>query len=176
MTDIGMFWDIEDFDEESKQNTPDRIKRFMQELKDKQEFKFTVFDNEEQYNDMVILKNIRFMSFCSHHLLPFTGIAHVGYIPDPNGKICGLSKLARTVDKFASKPQLQERMTCEIADFLIEKLAPQGVMVVVKATHMCMSERGVSKPNAVMVTSAVRGFFKEKPEVRQEFLRLINGD
>jgi GTP cyclohydrolase I len=172
---IGIVWNKKCFDEESQKNTPDRIKRFMQELKDKQDFKFTVFDNDKHYNDMVILKNINFMSFCSHHLLPFTGIAHVGYIPAQDGKICGISKLARTVDKFASMPQLQERMTYEIANFLVEKLEPEGVIVVVEATHMCISERGVKKTESIMITSAVRGIFKTDENVKEEFLKLIKG-
>lgn len=157
------------FDEESLQNTPKRIKRFMEEWERNKEFNFTTFDNPN-YDQMVILKDIDFYSLCEHHLLPFYGKAHIGYIPDK--KICGISKLARVVDKFASKPQLQERLTQEIADFIEEKLQPQGVMVVIEGIHLCMRMRGVKKPNSVMVTSAIKGVFK-KQDAREEFLRLI---
>ena len=157
------------FNEEELKNTPKRIERFKKELKKKADFKFTTFKNPN-YDQMIILKDIEFFSFCSHHLLPFIGKAHIGYIPSK--KICGISKLARVVDKFASKPQLQERMTEEIADYLEQKLSPLGIMVVIEAQHLCMKMRGVKKQNAKMVTSAIRGVFYHN-DVKQEFLKLI---
>jgi len=156
---------------EELENTPKRIKKFVKEWKKNEKFKFTTFPNPG-YDQMVILKNIDFSSLCSHHLLPFHGKAHIGYIPDK--KICGISKLARTVDKFASRPQTQEELTQNIADFLEKKLKPLGVMIVMEAQHDCMRIRGVKKQNSVMVTSAIRGLF-EKQEVREEFLKLIRG-
>ena len=157
------------FDEESKRNTPKRIERFKKEWKKNQNFKFTIFDNPG-YDQMIILKDIDFYSLCEHHLLPFYGKIHIGYIP--NKKICGISKLARTVDKFASKPQLQERLTQEIADYIEKKLKPQGVIVIVEGIHLCMRMRGIKKDNAVMITSAIRGSFKNL-ETRQEFFALL---
>lgn len=165
-------WSNKLFNKEELKNTPERIRRFQEEWKKNKKFKFTTFKNPG-YNDMIILKDIDFASLCSHHLLPFIGKAHIGYIPSKNGRICGISKLARTVDKFASKPQIQEKMTKEIADFLVKKLSPDGVIVVIEAQHQCMTIRGVKKSNAKMITSAVRGTFKENPETREEFLRLI---
>ncbi len=157
------------FNDEELENTPERVKRFHEEWEKNQEFDFTCFDNIV-YDQMVILKDIDFASMCAHHLLPFKGVVHIGYVPGK--KICGLSKLARTVDKFASKPQLQEQMTHEIADFIYYKMNPKGVMVVVEAAHDCMRIRGVKKPNSTMVTSALKGVFK-KQMPRDEFLRLI---
>jgi GTP cyclohydrolase I len=150
-------------------NTPERIRKFQREWESNRKFHFTTFDNPG-YHDMIILKDIDFASLCAHHLLPFMGRCHIGYIP--NGNICGISKLARTVDMFASKPQLQEKMTSEIADFLLLKLDPKGVMVVVEGQHDCMRIRGVRKASSIMVTSAIRGVF-ERPEVRQEFMGVI---
>lgn len=156
------------FDNESLQNTPRRWERIWKEFSSNHEFTFTTFPGE--CDEMVILKDIDFYSFCSHHILPFYGKVHIAYIP--NKVICGLSKLARTVDKYASRPQLQERMTQQIADFLMDKLDAKGVMVVCEGIHLCMRMRGVKKQNATMVTSAIKGVFM-KPEVRNEFLRLI---
>jgi GTP cyclohydrolase I len=127
----------------------------------------------EDCDEVVLLRDIDFFSLCEHHLLPFHGRAHVAYLPD--GKVVGLSKLARTVDAFARRPQVQERMTSQIADALMEHLAPQGAVVVVEAEHLCMKMRGVQKPNGVMVTSAVRGIFKENAAARSEVMSLING-
>lgn len=157
------------FTEEELKNTPARYQGFLNEWATNGEFKFTVFPNPG-YDQIIILKEIDFSSLCSHHLLPFHGVAHVGYIPDD--KICGISKLARVVDKFASCPQVQEKMTQQIADFIDEKLAPKGVMVVLEAQHDCMRIRGVKKQNSLMVTSSMKGLF-QKPEVRTEFLKLI---
>jgi GTP cyclohydrolase I len=121
---------------------------------------------------MIILKDIDFESLCSHHLLPFTGKVHIGYVP--LGTICGISKLARAVDKFSHKPQLQEKFTQELIVYLNNQLAPKGIMIVVEAQHACMTCRGPKKKNAVMITSAIEGIFRQQ-EVRQEFLNLIKG-
>ena len=157
------------FNKEELDNTENRWKRFMKEWESNKEFKFTIFDNPN-YDQMVILKNIDFYSLCSHHLLPFYGKVSIGYIPDK--KICGISKLARLVDKIANRPQIQERMTQEIADYIQKELNPKGVMVIVKGVHLCMRMRGIKKQNAEMVTSAIKGVF-EKQESREEFMRLI---
>lgn len=159
------------FNEEELKNTPRRVAKFYREMKSKDNFKFTIFKNPG-YDQMIILKDIDFGSLCSHHLLPFMGKAHIGYIP--KGKICGVSKLARALDKFASRPQLQERLTNELADFLMEQLDPIGVMVVVEAQHCCMSIRGVKSRSSKMVTSAVRGCFRHNDyKSKEEFLKLV---
>jgi len=157
------------FNEEELKNTPRRIKKFIEEEWKDRGFNFTVFPNPN-YDEMIILKDIEFESLCSHHLMPFFGKVHIAYIPGE--KICGLSKLARVVDKFAHRPQIQEKLTQEIVEFLSEKLKPKGVMVVIEAQHTCITCRGACKKNAVMVTSAVRGVFREQ-EAREEFLNLI---
>jgi GTP cyclohydrolase I len=126
---------------------------------------------EERHKEMVILKDIPFSSACEHHLLPFVGRAHVGYIPA--GRIVGLSKLARVVEGFARRPQLQERLTSQIADAIVETLNPRGAGVVIEAQHFCMIIRGVKKPGSTMVTSAMRGIFKTNPPTRAEFLQFI---
>ncbi len=122
---------------------------------------------------MVLVRDIPFYSMCEHHLVPFFGVAHIAYIPAANGRICGLSKLARLVDAFAKRPQVQERLTSQIADTLIEQLHPQGVIVVLEAEHMCMSMRGVKKPGTTTTTSAVRGAFEKSQATRAEALSLI---
>lgn len=157
-----------EFNEEELKNTPDRVKRFVDEWNDN-DFNFTMFDNPD-YDEMIVLKDIEFSSICSHHLLPFHGHGSIGYIPDK--KICGISKLARALDKFAHRPQTQEKLTQDLGDFLEEKLKPKGLMIVLEAQHDCMRIRGVKKKESNMVTSVVRGVFK-KNEVRQEFLELI---
>ncbi len=129
---------------------------------------------EEQHKEMVILKDVPFTSICEHHLLPFVGKAHVGYIP--NGRIVGLSKLARVVEGFARRPQLQERLTSQIADTIVEAIDPRGVGVVIEAQHMCMIIRGVKKPGSTMVTSAMRGLFRSNPPTRSEFLQFVHGE
>lgn len=126
---------------------------------------------DEDHSEMVILKDIPFYSMCEHHFLPFHGQAHVGYLP--NGRIVGLSKLARAVEIYARRPQVQERLTSQIADCLTDVLGAKGAGVVIEAEHLCMTSRGVRKPGASMVTSAMRGKFREDEATRQEFLRLI---
>jgi GTP cyclohydrolase I len=130
-------------------------------------------DFEEGYEEMVILKDIPFYSMCEHHLLPFYGVAHVGYIPKPGGRVVGVSKLARVVEICARRPQLQERMTQQIADAIFEALQPDGVAVVIQAEHLCMVMRGIKKPGTTVITSSVRGNFRSKVATRSEFMSLI---
>jgi len=125
----------------------------------------------EDHHEMVIVKDIAFDSLCEHHLLPFSGRAHVAYIP--NGRIVGLSKIARVVEEFARRPQVQERLSSQVADLLWERLEPQGVGVVLEATHTCMTMRGIRKPGSAMITSAVRGTFKTRTETRAEFMSFL---
>ncbi len=134
-----------------------------------------VVDFEEGYEEMVILRDIPFYSMCEHHLLPFYGVAHVGYIPSPDGRVVGISKLARVVEICARRPQLQERMTQQIADAIFEALQPKGVGVVIQAEHLCMVMRGIKKPGTTVITSSVRGNFRSKVATRSEFLSLIQG-
>jgi GTP cyclohydrolase I len=129
----------------------------------------------EEHQEMVLVRDIPLYSVCEHHLVPFMGRAHVAYIPSKEGRICGLSKLARVVDVFAKRPQVQERLTSQIADTIVERLEPQGVMVVIEAEHLCMSMRGVQKPGAITTTSAVRGVFQRNAATRAEALSLIKG-
>ena len=126
----------------------------------------------ESHDEMVIVKDIPFYSVCEHHLLPFVGKAHVAYVPS-KGKIVGLSKLARAVELYAKRPQLQERLTSQLADLIMDKLKPKGAMVIINAEHLCMSMRGIKKPGSRTVTSAVRGIFRTKESTRAEFLELI---
>ena len=127
----------------------------------------------ERHDEIVLLKDIPFYSVCEHHLLPFIGKAHVAYIPS-KGKIVGLSKLARAVEIFAKRPQVQERLTSQLADLIMKKLKPKGAMVIIDAEHLCLSMRGIKKPGAKTVTSAVRGIFRTKDSTRVELLELIN--
>lgn len=164
----------EDPDRDGLRETPARVARMYAEVfaglaVDPQTAPVVTFP--EEHHEMVILRDIPFASFCEHHLLPFTGTAHIGYIP--NGRIIGLSKLARLVETFARRPQVQERMTSAVADTLMETLQPDGVAVLIEATHTCMTIRGVQKPGATMVTSAVRGGFRTRPATRAEFFALI---
>ena len=130
----------------------------------------------EGHQEMVLIRDIPLYSVCEHHLLPFLGRAHVAYIPGKHGRICGLSKIARVVDVFAKRPQVQERMTSQIADTLVSHLDPTGVLVVIEAEHLCMSMRGVQKPGAVTTTSAVRGIFERNAATRAEAMSLIKGE
>ena len=155
-------------------DTPRRIAEMYAELfaglsQDPLEVLSTAF--EESHKDMVILKNIPFYSLCEHHFLPFHGHAHVGYVPE--GRIVGASKIARAIDILARRPQLQERLTGQIADCIMEGLAPDGVAVVIEAEHLCMTMRGVQKPGTVLVTSAIRGGFRRRAVTRAEFLALV---
>jgi GTP cyclohydrolase I len=127
----------------------------------------------EKHDEIVLLKDIPLYSICEHHLLPFSGKAHIAYIPK-NKRVTGLSKIARVVEILSKRLQVQERLTTEIADILMKKLKPMGVMVVIEAEHLCMSMRGVKKPGVLTITSAVRGVFKENPKTRTETLSLIN--
>ena len=126
---------------------------------------------EEGHDEMVILRDVPFFSTCEHHLMPFHGVAHIGYVP--NGRVVGLSKLARLVDAVARRPQLQERLTAQIADMLMQTLQPQGAGVAVEAEHLCMQMRGIKKPGSRMLTSAMRGSFRDQDETRAEFLSLV---
>ena len=128
---------------------------------------------EETYDEMVLVRDISFNSMCEHHLLPFMGVAHIGYVP--NGKVAGLSKLARVVEEVSHRPQVQERMTHQIADLIHEELKAKGVIVVLEATHTCMTIRGVRKPGSLTVTSAVRGLFRTNESSRAEAMTLIQG-
>ncbi len=157
-------------------NTPDRVARMYDEIfgglrENSSDVLSTVF--EENYDEIVLLKDIPFVSLCEHHLMPFTGKAHVAYLP--SGKIVGLSKLARAVDHFAKRPQVQERLTMQIADLISSALEPQGVTVVLEATHTCMTMRGVKKPGGIMTTSAMRGLMRDNLATRNEVLNLIYG-
>ncbi len=127
---------------------------------------------DQKHEEIILLKNIPLQSLCEHHLLPFFGKAHLAYIPK-QGRVTGLSKLARVVDILSKRPQVQERLTSQIADIIMKKLRPLGCMVVIEAEHMCMSFRGVKKPGTATITSAVRGIFKENPKTRAETLALI---
>lgn len=163
-------------DREGLRKTPNRVARAYRELMtglrtDPRVYLQTVFT--ETYDQVVLLRNIPFHSMCEHHLLPFTGQAHVAYLPD--GRVLGLSKIARLVDAFALRPQLQERLTDQIADALMEGLQPRGAVCVVEATHNCMTIRGIRKKGSTMVTSAIRGVFKTDPASRAEVLALLYG-
>ncbi len=130
---------------------------------------------EVGHREMVILRDIPFHSMCEHHLLPFYGVAHVGYIPNKEGRVVGVSKLARVVEIFAKRPQLQERMTSQIADAILEAVQPDGVAVIIQAEHLCMTMRGIKKPGSNVITSATRGIFRTRAATRAEFLSLVQG-
>ncbi len=155
---------------ESLRDTPQRMARMYAELLTPAELNPTTFPNDGAYDELVVATGIPFHSLCEHHLLPFVGVAHVGY--QPGERIIGLSKLARVVELFARSLQVQERLPTEVAGWLVEHLAPQGVGVVLEAEHMCMSLRGVQKPGARTITSALRGRLRDDPRTRQEFLSL----
>jgi GTP cyclohydrolase IA len=153
--------------------TPRRMAETYAELLRPVPFNLTTFPNEEGYDELVVVRDIPFHSLCMHHVLPFHGVAHVAYLPAEH--ILGLSKLARVVDRFARDLQLQERLTVQIAAWLQEHLRPKGVGVVLEAEHFCMSLRGVQKPGAKTVTSALHGLVRDDPRTRQEFLSLTGG-
>ncbi len=164
----------EDVNREGLKETPDRIARMYQEIfggmdEDAGVHLSKVFAADT--DEMVLEKDITFYSTCEHHLLPFYGKAHVAYIPD--GKVVGLSKLARTVDVYARRPQIQEQMTTQIADAIMEHLAPKGAMVVIEAEHMCMTMRGIKKPGSKTVTVTCRGVFEENPELQNRFFQML---
>ena len=166
----------EDQDRDGLQDTPARVARAYKEMfsglyQRPEEVLATTFDLN--HNELVIVKNIDIFSVCEHHLLPFVGKASVGYIPNNNGQITGLSKLARLIDVYAKRPQVQERLTSQVADALMRILKPQGVIVVIECEHFCMSMRGVSKPGSKTTTSVVRGNLQD-PALRHEALTLIS--
>jgi GTP cyclohydrolase I len=167
----------EDPSREGLRDTPERVARFYAEafegLHRDPADDLDAFFGEEHYHEMVMVREIPFESLCEHHFLPFHGKAHVAYIPD--GKVTGLSKLARVVEGFAHRPQMQERLTAQVADALMKRLAPMGVIVVIEAEHLCMAMRGIRKPGAITVTSAVRGIMETSPATRAEAMALING-
>ena len=168
----------EDPDREGLRRTPSRVagayaEQFAGLYTDPSEVLQTTFD--ANHEEMILVKGIELYSTCEHHLVPFHGAAHVGYIPNEDGRITGLSKLARLVDLYAKRPQVQERLTSQIADALVRRLEPRGAIVVVEAEHLCMSMRGIRKPGARTVTSAVRGMFQNQPSTRAEAMSLILG-
>jgi GTP cyclohydrolase I len=168
----------EDPDRDGLRETPARVARAYAEcfagLRQRpEEVLNTVFDAD--HDEMVLVRDIEVYSYCEHHLVPFHGVAHVGYTPNESGQITGLSKLARLVDVYARRPQVQERMTSQIADALMNLLRPRGVIVVIEAEHLCMTMRGVRKPGARTVTSAVRGDFRDCAQTRAEAMSLILG-
>jgi GTP cyclohydrolase I len=159
-----------DLTDESVQDTPRRIARMYDELLTPRPFNPTTFPNDGGYDELVVATGIPFHSLCEHHLLPFVGVAHVGYLP--GDRIIGLSKLARVVELFARNLQIQERLTTQVAGWLDDHLQPKGVGVVLEAEHLCMSLRGVQKRGARTVTSALHGLVRDDPRTRQEFLTL----
>ncbi|TYP84786.1 GTP cyclohydrolase I FolE [Blastococcus xanthinilyticus] len=168
----------EDPDRPGLQDTPARVARAYTETfaglwQDPYEILATTFD--EDHSELVLVKDIPMYSTCEHHLVPFHGVAHVGYIPGSDGRVTGLSKLARLVEVYARRPQVQERMTSQIADALADVLKPRGVLVVIQAEHLCMAMRGIRKPGSSTVTSAVRGIFREDARTRSEAMSLVLG-
>ena len=156
--------------DESLRDTPGRVARSFAEMLTPRPFDARTFPNDEGYDELVVSRHIPFQSLCEHHLLPFTGVAHVAYLPGE--RILGLSKLARVVELFARRLQVQERLTQQVANWLVDELSPRGVGVVLDAEHMCMSVRGVRAPGARTVTSALRGALRTDARTRQEFLTL----
>jgi GTP cyclohydrolase IA len=178
---LKMAFDDIDLDDPNLKDSPSRMARALIEISSglgiEDEEIFSTSFPAENYNQVVILKDISFTSMCSHHFIPFTGVAHVGYLPDitpgHDGKVVGLSKLARIVDVHAQRPQLQERLSFNIMNAINTQLKPAGVMVVVQGNHGCLNCRGAKKENASMITSALEGQFKEDKKLREEFLSLI---
>ena len=169
LTELGL-----DLDDPNLKDTDQRVARMYQEmfhgLKEGAEPEVTTFPNDENYKAMVMERDLPFYSMCAHHLVPFYGHAHIAYIP--SDRIIGLSKFSRILEFYAKRPQLQERLTEQVVDYLVDRLHPIGAMVVIEARHLCVEMRGVKKPGALTVTSAIRGSFHERP-VREEFLDLL---
>jgi GTP cyclohydrolase I len=153
------------------QRTPERVARSLQEMLTPLPFEVTKFPNDEGYDELVLVRDIPFSSLCEHHLLPFTGVAHLAYLPKTS--IVGLSKLARVVDHYSRRLQVQERMTQQIADWLTDELDPRGVGVVLEAGHLCMQVRGARATGSLTTTSALRGRLRDDPRTRGEFLSLV---
>ena len=168
----------EDPNREGLRETPARVARMYEEVfaglaQDPAVHFEKTFD--EHCNEMVLVRDISFYSMCEHHLVPFFGKAHIGYIPAADGRVCGLSKLARLVEVFAKRPQVQERLTAQVADFLYENLQPQGVAVVIEAEHLCMTMRGARAAGASTYTSALRGIMRRDAKTRAEVMALLQG-
>jgi GTP cyclohydrolase IA len=166
----------EDPERDGLQRTPQRVAAMYAEIfsgLDDEPSRHLTVKFEADHDEMVMVRDIPLFSLCEHHLVPFAGRAHVAYIPGDDGRLTGLSKLARLVDGYARRPQLQERLTTQVADALVEVLEPTGVLVMIEAEHLCMSMRGVKKPGALTITSAVRGLFKTNAATRAEALALI---
>jgi GTP cyclohydrolase I len=167
----------EDPDRDGLQRTPERVARMYAEIfggLDEDPSALLEVTFEEGHDEMVMVRDIPLYSSCEHHLTPFIGKAHVAYIPNDDGRITGLSKLARIVDGYARRPQVQERLTTQVADTIEQVLQPRGVLVVIEAEHLCMSMRGVRKPGTLTVTSAVRGLFRDDPRTRAEGMNFIH--
>jgi len=160
-----------DVESESIRETPRRMVGVLEELLSAESFNPTTFPNDAGYDELVVARGIPFHSLCEHHVLPFSGVAYVGYLPGE--RIVGLSKLARVVDLFARSLQVQERLTTQIAGWIDRELAPRGVGVVLEAEHLCMRMRGIEKQNSTVVTSAMRGAFQTNSKTREEFMTLI---
>jgi len=172
-----LLWAGDDPDREGLIGTPDRVARAYKEFfagyeQDPEEILRTTFEEVEGYDEMVLVKDIGVESHCEHHMVPIIGRAHIAYIP--NNRVVGISKLARVVDIFAKRLQIQEKMTAQIANAIENVLNPKGIAVVIDASHQCMTTRGVNKPESSTVTSAMRGVFKDNQRTRNEFLSLIN--
>jgi GTP cyclohydrolase I len=168
----------EDRQREGLRETPRRVADMYAELfsgMDQDPREVLAVGFEEDHREMVVFRDIPFYSMCEHHLLPFFGNAHLGYIPNKNGRVVGASKLARVVEILARRPQLQERLTRQIADTLTEAIQPDGVAVVIEAEHLCMTMRGIKKPGSNIITSATRGLFRTRAATRAEFLSLVKG-
>lgn len=158
---------------EGMRRTPERMAKAYLEMLSPRAFDLTTFPNDEGYDELLVARSLPVESLCEHHMLPFTGVAHIGYLPD--SRILGLSKFARVVEMFARRPQTQERLTRQIVDWLNEQLHPRGVGVAIEATHLCMSLRGVRAPGSTTVTSAVEGLLREDARTRSEFFAVARG-